>query len=92
MLSALAQQPAVLGFGIDENTAVVIDGNQFQVFGGGAVTVVDISEISHCNLEELLKDEALAICGAKLHILPQEYRFDLEKRVPIFETAAAQAA
>lgn len=81
-----------MGFGIDENTAVVIDGNQFQVFGGGAVTVVDISEISHCNLEELLKDEALAICGAKLHILPQEYRFDLEKRVPIFETAAAQAA
>lgn len=92
LLSALAQQPAVLGVGIDENTAVVIDGSQFQVFGGGAVTVVDVSEITHCNLEQLLKDEALAICGAKLHILPQGYRFDLEKRVPIFETAAAQAA
>lgn len=92
LLSALAQQPAVLGFGIDENTAVVVNGNEFDVIGEGVVTIVDVAEISHCNLEDILKDEALAICGAKLHILPEGYRFNLETRKPILEPAVAQAA
>jgi cyanophycinase len=83
LLSALAQQPAVLGFGIDENTAVVVKGNQFEVIGEGAVTVADVANITHCNVDSLLKDEPLAICGVKLHILPHGYSFDLEKRSPI---------
>ena len=83
LLSALAQQPAVLGFGIDENTAVVVSDNKFEVVGEGAVTVVDVSEITHSNLDDVLKDEALAICGAKLHILPEGYKFDLSSRKPI---------
>ncbi len=83
LLSALAQQPAVLGFGIDENTAVAVNGNECEVIGEGAVTVVDVSEITHTNLGQILKDEDLAICGAKLHILPHGYRFDLKTRKPI---------
>lgn len=92
LLSALAQQPAVLGFGIDEDTAVVIQGDEFQVVGSGVVTVVDVSEIVHINVDELLRDEALAICGAKLHILPDGYRFNLKTRKPIVEQMAQQAA
>lgn len=83
LLSAVAQQPVVLGFGIDENTAVVVNGNEFEVIGEGAVTVVDVSEITHTNLEQILKDEDLALCGVKLHILPHGYRFDLKSRKPI---------
>lgn len=83
LLSALSQQPAVLGFGIDENTAIAIDGNEIEVIGEGAITVVDVAHITHTNVEELLKDEAMAICNAKLHILPHGYKFDLEKRAPI---------
>lgn len=92
LLSALAQQPAVLGFGIDENTAVVVNGKEFEVVGEGAVTVVDVSEITHSNLQGLLKDEALAICGAKLHILPERYRFDLSSRKPVIAPESAVAA
>lgn len=92
LLSALAQQPAVLGIGIDENTAVVVQGNEFQVVGAGAVTVVDVADITHDNLEGLLKDEALAICGAKLHILPEGYRFNLETRKPLLDRLTSQAA
>jgi len=83
LISALAQQPAVLGFGIDENTAVVVNGNEFEVIGAGAVTVVDESEATHSNVGEILKDEALAVCGARLHILPDGYRFNLKTRKPI---------
>lgn len=83
LISALVQQPAVLGFGIDENTAMVVTDSQIQVIGQGAVTVVDESEATYNNLGEILKDEPLAVFGAKLHILPNGYKFDLKTRQPI---------
>ncbi len=83
LLSALAQQPANLGFGIDENTAIAINGKDLEVIGEGAVTIVDVANITHSNAEELLKDEPLALCNATLHILPDGYQFDLEKRLPV---------
>lgn len=83
LLSAIAQQPVVLGFGIDENTAIAINGSDLEVFGAGAVTVIDVANITHSNLHELLRDEPLALCGATLHILPHGYRFNLSKRVPV---------
>jgi len=83
LISALMQQPAVLGFGIDENTAIVVDGDEFDVIGYGAVTIVDESNTTYNNLDGLLKDEALAVCGVKLHILPSGYRFNLKTRQPI---------
>jgi cyanophycinase len=92
LISALVQQPAVLGIGIDENTAVVVNGNQFEVIGVGSVTVVDESEVTHSNADEILKDEAMAICGARLHILPHGYGFDLEKRKPILDRIPAAVA
>ena len=89
LISALAQQPAVLGFGIDENTAIVVNDNQFEVIGEGAVTVVDESAITHSNIGEILKDEALAVCGAKLHILPHGYKFDMKTRKPILNNGSS---
>ena len=89
LLSAVAQQPVVLGFGIDENTAIVVNNNQLEVIGEGAVTVIDVSAITHTNLGQILKDEDLALCGVKLHILPHGYRFDLSTRKPILEDDAA---
>ena len=79
-ISALIQQPAVLGFGIDEDTAMIVNGDEIEVIGAGAVTIVDVSNLDHTNLDESLHDEALAICGAKLHILPDGYRFSLKQR------------
>ncbi|BAZ67026.1 MAG: cyanophycinase [Pelatocladus maniniholoensis HA4357-MV3] len=83
LISALAQQPAVLGFGIDENTAMIITDSQVEVIGEGSVTIVDESEVIHNNIDEILKDEALAFCGARLHILPHGYKFDLKTHRPI---------
>jgi cyanophycinase len=91
LLSAVTQEPVVLGFGIDENTAVAVSNNQFEVIGEGAVTVVDVAELSHTNLGQILKDEDLAICDAKLHILPHGYRFDLKTRKPILDGVTGTA-
>ncbi|MBF2025723.1 MAG: cyanophycinase [Oscillatoriales cyanobacterium C42_A2020_001] len=80
LLSAVAQQPAVLGFGIDENTAIAINAHEVEVLGESSVTIVDVSGLTHNNVDELLKDEPLALCGVKLHILPHGYRFNLDTR------------
>lgn len=90
LIAALVQQPAILGIGIDENTAVLVDGDEFEVVGQGAVIVVDESEATHNNLQGLLKDEGLAVCGVRLHILPQGYRFNLKTRQPTVPETTVQ--
>lgn len=89
LLSAMAQQSISLGFGIDENTAVIVTGNLVKVVGEGAITVVDMASLTHSNLSELLRDEDLALCGVNLHILPDGYGFDLDARVPITKSGDA---
>lgn len=91
LVSALLLQPAVLGFGIDENTAILVSGDELEVIGESAVTVIDESEKLHDNIDGLLKDEALAICGAKLHILPHGYRFNLKTRQPVLNNVPLTA-
>ncbi|MDX2228257.1 MAG: cyanophycinase [Leptolyngbyaceae cyanobacterium bins.349] len=83
LLAALVLQPAVLGLGIDEDTGIIVRGDEFEVIGSGAVTVVDESAATHNNLEGLLKDEAIALCDVKLHILPHGYQFNLKTHLPI---------
>ncbi len=83
LLTALVLQPAVLGIGIDEDTGIIVDGDEFEVVGSGAITVVDESAATHNNLDSLLKDEAIAVCDVKLHILPHGYRFNLKTHQPI---------
>ncbi|MBD2108594.1 MULTISPECIES: cyanophycinase [unclassified Nodosilinea] len=83
LLAALVLQPAVLGLGIDENTAIIVTGDEFQVVGAGTITVVDETTATHNNLEGLLKDEPIALCDVKLHILPHGYRYNLKTHTPI---------
>ncbi|GAB4376672.1 MAG: cyanophycinase [Elainellaceae cyanobacterium] len=83
LLSAMLLEPRVLGLGIDENTAIIVSGDKFEVIGEGAVTVVDESGITHNNMDRVLSDEAVAVFGIQLHILPQGYRFNLSTRQPI---------
>jgi cyanophycinase len=92
LIAALVQQPVILGIGIDENTAVIVDGDELEVVGAGAVTVVDESGATHNNLQGLLKDEGLAVCGVKLHILPHGYRFNIKTRQPIIPEVTNQPA
>ena len=83
LLAAVAHKPNLLGIGIDENTAVIVNDHKFEVIGEGAVTVVDLSTVTHSNVEVTLRDEAIALCGITLHVLPSGYGFDLNSRTPI---------
>ena len=84
LLAALAQNPEVLGVGIDENTAIEVDFHEksFSVVGERTVMVLDGREITETNASESRPGEALAVAGVRLHVLPDGYRFDWVARRP----------
>jgi cyanophycinase len=84
LLNAVAQNPGILGIGIDENTAVIFDDKStFNIMGTGAVTIVDGRDITFTNVSELSPDEILAITDLRLHILPKGYSYDIENNTTI---------
>ena len=83
LIGAIAQNPRNLGIGIDEDTAIVIEGNEsFYVLGSGAVYIVDATDVSYSNIAEAEPDRALSIYDLRLHVLCQEDCFDLVTRRP----------
>lgn len=83
LLAVAAQNPQVLGVGIDENTAVdVVPGDAFTVLGEGVVTVFD-GRVTHTNAADAGADEPLALTDAVVHVLPSGYGFDLRAVRPI---------
>jgi len=84
LMSAVTQYPHHLGLGIDEDTAMIVEDGAMRVIGRGAICIVDAGKMTHSNLETVRDDEALALCGVRLHILPSGYGFQLRTRQPIF--------
>ncbi|TWH58931.1 cyanophycinase [Desulfitobacterium sp. LBE] len=81
LLSAIAQNPYVLGVGIDEDTSILVysDGH-FTVVGNQTVTVVDASPTMASNVSEISPGQALVLTPVLMHILSDGYRFDLKRR------------
>ncbi len=70
LLSAMAQRPDLLGVGVDEDTALVIErGQGLHVIGAGNVTLVDGRHMA-TNFNELGPSERLEMLGVQLHLLP----------------------
>jgi cyanophycinase len=88
LLGAVAHNPRVLGVGLDEDTAAVIEQGELRVLGRGAVYVVDGADVSHSNVAEAGSDHALSMHDVRLHVLCTGDGYDLAKRRP----QAAKAA
>jgi cyanophycinase len=79
LLSAVALYPHELGLGIDEDTAILADGDRFEVLGTGAVTVVDAGAATDIRVPAA---GPIALTGARIHVLPAGCRFELSGRRP----------
>lgn len=78
LLSTLAMRPDLLGVGIDEDTALVIErGEAMEVIGKGTVTLVDPSQMQS-NVSELDTLEQIEMLGVQLHVLPAGHRYSLK--------------
>ena len=81
LLYGVAENPEILGIGIDEDTSIIVyPDNTFDVLGTNSVTIVDGKSIKSSNISELKPDEVLAITNITLHVLPEGYGFDLKNR------------
>lgn len=77
LLSAVAQNPYLLGAGIDENTALIVrPGHGVEVIGEGAVTLIDGREMLS-NFTEVKNRETLELADVRLHLIPAGVGYDL---------------
>jgi cyanophycinase len=88
LLSAIALYPHELGVGIDEDTAILVEGDRFEVIGTGSVTVIDAGPATTIRTPV---DGAgpIALSDVRLHVLPAGCAFALTDRRPLVADAGA---
>lgn len=80
LLSLVASNPGLLGIGIDEDTAAVIEpDNTLRVIGRHSVTLVDGSHMKS-DIFQVKRYGEITISDARLHVLGSGRRFDMIER------------
>lgn len=83
LLASVAQNPHLLGIGIDEDTAVLIDPDgRCEIIGSQSVTILDGRQIRQTNVSDSSSSEPLAITNLVMHVLPEGYGYDLVRHTP----------
>ncbi|WP_229425020.1 hypothetical protein [Massilia sp. Se16.2.3] len=77
LLSVVAQNPYLMGIGIDEDTAPVVErGRGIEVLGEGSVTVVD-GRTMDTNMADIRERATPELIDVRLHLLPAGSRWYL---------------
>ncbi|MGH2457096.1 MAG: cyanophycinase, partial [Candidatus Limnocylindria bacterium] len=80
LLALVAQSPALLGIGIDEDTALLVSPSGVgEIIGKGSVTILDPARLQ-TDAYEVKRHRPIMVSGVTLHSLPSGYRFDLRRR------------
>ncbi|MFC6285177.1 cyanophycinase [Nocardioides sp. GCM10027113] len=95
LLMIVSQSPSLLGIGVDEDTAAVVehvDGHELlRVVGRGAVAIFDPARIV-TNAYEAKRSSPLLASGVVLHVLPHGSTFDLTTRTLVPQPATVDPA
>lgn len=84
LITGVSFNPYNLGIGIDENTAIILDGQGvLEVYGEGTVTIVDGTEISYNEIAEVPEPDTFSVCGLKMHILKDGLVYNYLERHPM---------
>lgn len=78
LLSAVALDPERLGVGIDENTAICVGEDSFEVLGSGMVSVVDAQRATVVHAAS--DADPITLFDVRLHLLPAGCVFGLGSR------------
>jgi cyanophycinase len=82
LLTAVLQNPTMLGFGVDEITAFLLDAHdRVSVIGEGTLTIVDAAELRGTQLAEGAWDEPIPFADMRVHVLAEGWSFDLARRL-----------
>ena len=88
LLSAITLDPDRLGVGIDENTAICVFKDSFEVLGTGVVSVVDAERATVVHAES--DSDPITLFDVRLHLLPAGCVFDIPRRSPAIGPAHAR--
>jgi cyanophycinase len=77
---AIAEFPALMGLGIDEDTALIVKRDIGTVVGKGGVTFVDGSSVRFNNASDVTKGPELTISALRVGIVGTGQQFNLRKR------------
>ena len=84
LITAVSFNPYNLGIGIDENTAIILDGEgKLEVFGQGSTTIVDGSQITFNEIAEVDDNETFSVCGVQFHVMREGLVYNYIDRHPI---------
>ena len=93
LFSAVAMNPFLIGVGIDEDTAIVLDAqNRIEVLGRGTVTVVDGARIAHTDIHEVPDGRPAALLGLRVQVLTEGCTFDVDAGQPGWPRAPLPSA
>jgi cyanophycinase len=78
LLIAVAYNPFIIGLGIDEDTAVILDPqNRLRIIGRSSVVIVDGGELGYTNVGDVQRHGAVTITNIRLHVLTDGFGYDL---------------
>jgi cyanophycinase len=81
LLTALSFNPALVGLGVDEDTAAFIaPDDSLDVVGSGGVTVVDTSSVDYSSMYLAEPGDPVTLVGVRLHVLCAGAGYDLRSR------------
>ena len=80
LFMVIAQNPELMGLGIDEDTAMVVQGHLGEVVGRGSVTFVDGRGVRFDNADECMNGKPLTLSYLRVGIVGAGYTFDLRAR------------
>src|SRR5947207_1240151 len=84
LITAVSYNPYNLGIGIDENTAIIVNGEgTLEVYGIGSATIVDGSQITYNEIAEVDDHQPFSVCGVQLHVLRDGLVYDFLGRHPM---------
>jgi len=84
LVSAVTQNPEMLGVGIDEDTAFIIaPDDTCEVIGRGSVSIVDGGHVNYTDMYDVTRYNEFSVFGVRMHFLTREHCFDLKTRTPI---------
>ncbi len=77
---AIAANPDLMGLGIDEDTALVVQGHLGEVIGKGGVTFVDGRGVRFDNADEVSSGARLTLSYLRVGMVGPGYEFNLRER------------
>lgn len=77
---AIAEYPELMGLGIDEDTALIVNGEIGRVVGRGGVTFVDGRDVRFNNAADMTEGRRLTLSALRVGVVGTDHSFNLRKR------------